>query len=91
MKINKDIKRKIDKKVIEPSYEPGSRAMYLPILEDLFPKLFGSKMRSIPHYFIIAGNRKYNVKEEFYKNIKEGEELNFSYDEKHRFVSLSLA
>jgi len=89
--MNRDIKRKIDKKVIEPSYEPGSGAMYVPILGDLFPKLFGPKMRSIPHYFIIAGNRKYKVEEEFYKNLKEGDELTFTYDEKDRFVSLSLA
>ena len=89
--MNKDIKRKIEKKIIEPGYEPGSGAMYIPILGDLFPKLFGPKMREIPHYFIIADNKKYQVKEELYKNLNKGDELTFTYDEKDRFVSLSLA
>lgn len=35
-------------------YEPGSGSLYIPILGDLFPKLFGPEMNAVDKWFLIV-------------------------------------
>ena len=81
--VNRDLKenkkefytRKVENKLEEKSYEAGSGNLYIPILGDLFPKLWGQKMTETMKYFIVSNNHNYEVDKEFYNNIKKGEDF----------------
>lgn len=85
--VNKDLKennktilvREIKKKYSEKSYETGSGNLYIPILGDIFPKLFGQKMREGTKYFIIAGEFTHEVEKNDFLNLKEGENALIHY------------
>ena len=87
------LKRTVEKKTEEKSYETGSGSLYIPILGDLFPKLWGQKMSESKKYFIFTSDNKYEVAKEVYNDLKKGTDfyihfakhsetiLNFSKDE----------
>lgn len=101
LKVNRDLKgnkkellkKRVDKKIEEKSYEAGSGALYIPILGDLFPKLWGQKMRETRRYYIFTSDSKYEVEKEVYNDLKKDTDfyvhfakhsetvLNFSKDE----------
>ena len=62
----------VSKKVVK-SFEAGSGALYIPILGDLFPKLWGQKMKGSNKYFIFTEKFKYEVNEEDYNKLNEGD------------------
>lgn len=70
--------KKVVSKKVEKSFEAGSGAMYIPILGDLFPKLFGQKMQESNKYFIFTEESRYEVKEEDYNTLNAGD----AFDEK---------
>lgn len=78
LKVNRDLKdnrkeilkKRVDKKMEEKSYEAGSGALFMPILGNLFPKLWGQKMRETRIYYIFTGDTKYEVEKEFYDELK---------------------
>ncbi len=78
LKVNRDLKdntkellkKRVDKKIEEKSYEAGSGALYIPILGDLFPKLWGQKMRETPKYYVFTSDAKYEVDKEVYESLK---------------------
>ena len=79
LKVNRDLnenmkvllKKKVEKKIEEKSYEAGSGALYIPILGDLFPKLWGQKMRESRKFFILTNDAKYEVEKEVYVVLKK--------------------
>ena len=101
LKVNRDLKhnkkellkKRVDKKIEEKSFEAGSGALYIPILGDLFPKLWGQKMRETRRYYIFTSDSKYEVEKEMYNDLKKDTDfyvhfakhsetvLNFSKDE----------
>ena len=66
------LKKKIEEKTEEKSYEAGSGALYIPILGDLFPKLWGQKMRETRKFFIFTNDAKYEVNEDIYNELEKG-------------------
>jgi hypothetical protein len=101
LKVNRDLKdnkkellkKRVNKKIEEKSYEAGSGALYIPVLGDLFPKLWGQKMRETRRYYIFTSDSKYEVEKEVYNDLKKDTDfyvhfakhsetvLNFSKDE----------
>ncbi len=53
------IKKRVERKSEEIDYEAGSGTLYVPVLGDLFPKLWGDKMRELPKYYIFTDYAKY--------------------------------
>lgn len=52
--------------------EAGSGVLYIPILGDLFPKLWGLGMRMTSVFKLVIGSVRYTVEEETYANVEEG-------------------
>ena len=52
--------------------EAGSGVLYIPILGDLFPKLWGQEMRMTSVFKLVIGSVRYTVEEETYANVEEG-------------------
>ncbi len=87
------LKKRVDKKIEEKSYEAGSGTLFIPILGNLFPKLWGQKMRETRKYFIFTIDTNYEVDKEVYDDLKKDMDfyvhfakrsetvLNFSKDE----------
>ena len=79
-KLNKDltagvktiITETVQKKEARRSGEPGSGVLYIPILGDLFPKLWGQEMRMTSLYSLVIGSVRYNVAEETFAKVEEG-------------------
>lgn len=69
------VKRTVDKKVEEKSHETGSGNLYIPILGELFPMLWGQKMNEKKKYFIYSNDYKHEVDEETYNYLKNGNEF----------------
>lgn len=75
IRTGKILKRK--ESILEVKYvkdvEPGSGALYIPILGRLFPKLYGQKMNPTDRYFLITHDRvRYEISKDFYdKDPKE--------------------
>ena len=72
-------KGKVQKKESYTSHETGSGSLHIPVLGNLFPKLFSIKMRSKNRYYLIINNTRMRMSEEVYKSAKEGEELDLYY------------
>jgi hypothetical protein len=68
----------VKSKRIEESAEAGSGAMFIPILGNLFPKLWGQKMNVSNKYLVFTDKHKYQVNEENYHKVIIGE----AFDEK---------
>jgi hypothetical protein len=69
------LKRKIESLRIDDVYEVGSGALYIPGLGDLFPKLWGQKMRQLKKYVAVVNKFEYELSEEIYNKLKEGDIL----------------
>ena len=65
--------QKVKRKETVTSYEAGSGMLYIPILGDLFPKLFNQKMRPIQKYHILTEKYRYEVRKETYEEISVGD------------------
>ncbi|WP_462281652.1 hypothetical protein [Salinivirga cyanobacteriivorans] len=61
------------------SYEAGSGKLYIPILGDLFPKLWGQKMRKSQKYYFIVGEEKHEVDEQVYKMAEPEDKIEMNY------------
>ena len=61
--------------------EPGSGILYLPILGELFPKLWGQKMRKTYNYRFIVENNKYDVDEAIYNLYQPGDKVYMAFGE----------
>ncbi|MCK5856935.1 MAG: hypothetical protein KAG64_05565 [Bacteroidales bacterium] len=72
-------KAKVQKKESFTSYESGSGSLYIPILGDLFPKLFNLKMKPTGRYYLIINNTRMRFDEASYNSVKEGDEVEVYY------------
>ena len=80
LKVNRDLKdnskellkRKLEKKAEEKSYEVGSGALYIPFLGDLWPKLWGQKMKETKKHFIVSNDYKHEVDLKTYNDLETG-------------------
>ena len=79
-KINRDLREgikvvkteKIEIKKSEIDYEVGSGALYIPILGDLFSKLWGHKMKEYSKYILIINGVGHTVEKELFDSVIEG-------------------
>ena len=93
-KYNLDIKQKkvyiitskVNSKYEEISHEPGSGAMYIPILGHLFPKLWDQKMKAIQVYYLNINNFRYEVNEELYNSVEEGDFVKMYYGKNSNYL-----
>lgn len=59
--------------------EPGSGAMYIPILGRLFPKLYGQKMRAVDSSYLVTENgERYSISTELKKIPSTPYKLHFA-------------
>ncbi|MGA3014947.1 MAG: hypothetical protein ABSD71_13045 [Bacteroidales bacterium] len=62
-------------------YEAGSGTLDIPILSNLFPKLFRRAMRPIKILYLVIDNNRYPVDESFYNSVNEDELVIMYYSE----------
>lgn len=62
----KTVMKQVTDKINETSYEAGSGLPYVPILGDLFPRLWKMKPRSTEMYYLVVEGRKYEVEKEIF-------------------------
>ena len=72
---------KVQDKEHTASSEAGSGMMYIPILGDIFPKLWGQKMRPKEYHSLIINNTRYEVDQNLYEAVSHGDEVNIYYAE----------
>lgn len=82
--------RLADKKRIEKSYEAGSGNLFIPVLGNLFPKLWGQEMKEINKYLIYSNGNEYEVNEDLFNKITEGSHFDVHYASNSQTV-LSLS
>lgn len=63
----------------EPTYEAGSGNLYIPGLGDLFPKLWGQKMRKLLRTSIVVNNTRYDIDPEIFNQLKVGDSIEFHF------------
>ncbi len=61
------------------SHETGSGTLFIPVLGNLFPKLFSIKMKSGNRYYLIISNTRYRVEEELYNAVTEADQVELHY------------
>lgn len=73
----------IDKE-FKQDYEAGSGSLYIPILGDLFPSLFGQKMKAIDRWFTLVkiGDEiyKYEIDSSLYNEINKDDAVMIEID-----------
>jgi len=82
-KINKDLRagtkavriEKIGEKIYKPDYEVGSGVLYIPVLGNLFSKLWGIKMKENSKYILVIKGIEYNVEKELFDKVIEGDSI----------------
>lgn len=72
-------KAEVQSKEFTVSYEAGSGMLYIPILGNLFPKLWFQKMRPKDCYHLIINNTRYGVDKELYEAVSQGDDVNIYY------------
>jgi len=85
--VNKDLKsnnkavsvKTVIGKYTEKSYEAGSGNLYIPILGDMFPKLWRQKMRETTKYFIVTETYKHEVEKHEHELFEVGETILVHY------------
>jgi len=86
-KLNLDLKEgikvwkkgKVQDKESKISYEAGSGAMHIPVLGNVFPKLWGQEMRDSGCYYLIINNTRYEVNRKLYDEVNAGDEVRIYY------------
>ena len=71
--------RQVLKKEDIRDYEVGSAALYIPILGDLFPKLWGPKMNEFSKYKIAFLDKYIFVDKEMYESLDNSDEVTLYY------------
>jgi len=69
----------VKKKEYKVDYEAGSGSLYIPLLGDLFPNLWGQKMNPVDKWILIIDNTEYCVGKDIYDNITEGDSVEICY------------
>ena len=87
-KINNDLRagtkvvriEKIEEKKHKTDYEAGSGMLFIPILGNLFPKVWGQKMKEYSKYLLAVQGVNLDVEKELFDNVVAGDliEIHFS-------------
>lgn len=77
--LKKIITAKVTDKQDRSSHEAGGGNLYIPILGDLFPKLWGQKPKKIYWVYFIINQTRYQVNKELFDTIKPGEQVEMHY------------
>ena len=72
---------KVQDKELTYLSEAGSGMLFIPILGNLFPKLWGQKMRQKEGYFLIINNTRHEVDQKLYEGLSQGDQVNIYYAE----------
>lgn len=72
-------KAKVQDKESNVSYEAGSGAMHIPVLGNLFPKLWGQEMRDSSCFYLILNSTRYEVSRELFEEVNVGDEVRIYY------------
>lgn len=72
------------------TYEAGSGSMYIPILGDLFPKLWKQEMRPIVKLNLIINGFRFEVEKDTFFNVKKDDLVEMYYS-KHSDTLLGIA
>ncbi|MBB4034381.1 hypothetical protein GGR21_000266 [Dysgonomonas hofstadii] len=70
----------IQKKEYKVDFETGSGSLYIPVLGDLFPNLWGQKMNPVDKWILTIDNMIYTVDKDFYDSVSEGDKVEIYYD-----------
>ena len=70
----------IQKKEYKVDFEAGSGSLYIPVLGDLFPNLWGQKMNPVDKWILVIDNTTYPVDKEFYDRVSECDSVEIYYD-----------
>lgn len=70
----------IQKKEYKVDFEVGSGSLYIPVLGDLFPNLWGQKMNPVDKWILVIDNTTYVVDKDFYDSVAEGDRIGIYYD-----------
>lgn len=70
----------IQKKEYKVDFETGSGSLYIPVLGDLFPNLWGQKMNPVDKWILTIDNIIYTVDKDFYDSVSEGDKVEIYYD-----------
>lgn len=70
---------KLQNKAAEITQEAGSGTLHQPILGEIFPKLWGQKMKELNVYYLVIDNTRYEVTKELFEAVEVGESLEFHY------------
>ena len=83
---------KITRKEKQKTYEAGSGSLSVPILGNLFPKIWGQEMKSRYRFNLIINQARYEVEKDLYDKANEGDEVEMYYAEySKRLLEISLA
>lgn len=86
-KLNLDLKdnqkeihtKTLEKKEEVNSYEAGSGSLHIPILGNLFPKLWGQNMKENKLYYLYSQGNRYEADKALYDQLKKGSEFHIHY------------
>jgi len=76
----KTVVKQVADKGVEKSYEAGSGLPYIPILGDLFPRLWKMKPRDTDLYYLVIEGHKYAVEKEIFDiaSVEKGVEMHYA-------------
>ena len=69
----------IQKKEYKVDFEAGSGSLYIPVLGDLFPNLWGQKMNPVDKWILVIDNTTYPVDKDFSDRVSEGDSVEIYY------------
>lgn len=67
--------KRIDNRKKLVDYEVGSGSLYIPLLGDLFPKIWGQEMKGKKKFRLTIDGENYDVEEDLFNAVNEGDEI----------------
>ena len=64
----------------------GSGVLYIPILGDLFPSIWGAEMSTQKYYKVIINNTVYTLSEQVYNKIEEGDKVSLLFSKQAKIL-----
>lgn len=80
---------KVQQLETETTYEAGSGSMYIPILGNIFPKLWGQEMRPIVKLNLIINGFRFEVEKDDFSKAKKDDKVEMYYS-KHSDTLLGI-
>lgn len=71
----------VQEKQDKTSYEAGSGALHIPILGNLFPKIWSQEMKPKYVLYLIINNTRYEVRKDVFNQTKKGDLVEIHYSQ----------